>query len=168
MDEVGSAKTFTYDPRFLVFEYIFDIVLRRRQVEIVNSFRAEAARDGGGAMVQQMIMGAGKTTVVGPLLTLMLADGDRLVTQVMPGALLEQTRTVLRSRFSSTIMPKRVYTLEFERSVEDSVQAVDMIWKKLDSARRSGYVIVSSPESMKSFMLKFVEHMHAIEESDVA
>jgi hypothetical protein len=115
-----------------------------------------------------MIMGAGKTTVVGPLLTLMLADGDRLVTQVMPGALLEQTRTVLRSRFSSTIMPKRVYTLEFERSVEDSVQAVDMIWKKLDSARRSGYVIVSSPESMKSFMLKFVEHMHAIEESDVA
>lgn len=30
----------------------------------------------------QMIMGAGKTTVVGPLLCLMLADGKRLVTQV--------------------------------------------------------------------------------------
>jgi thiol-disulfide isomerase/thioredoxin len=164
----GSVTAFAYDPRFLVFEYIFDIVLRQRQIEIVNSFRTEASRDGGGAMVQQMIMGAGKTTVVGPLLTLMLADGDRLVTQVMPGALLEQTRTVLRSRFSSTIMPKRVYTLEFERSVEDSVRAVDMIWKKMDSARRSGYVIVSSPESIKSFMLKFVEHMHAVEESDVA
>ena len=31
-----------------------------------------------------MIMGAGKTTVVGPLLALMLADGDSLVLSVVP------------------------------------------------------------------------------------
>ena len=37
----------------------------------------------GSSRVQQMIMGAGKTTVVGPLLTLLLADGQRLVTQVL-------------------------------------------------------------------------------------
>jgi hypothetical protein len=34
------------------------------------------------------------------LLTLILADGKQLVTQVMPTALLEQTRTIMRGRFS--------------------------------------------------------------------
>ena len=48
------------------------------------------------SQVQQMIMGAGKTTVVGPLLSLMLADGETLVTQIMPAALLDQSRNVLQ------------------------------------------------------------------------
>ena len=60
--------------------------------------------------MQQMIMGAGKTTVVGPLLTLLLADKATLVTQVMPSALLEQTRVVMRGR-CEPLMVKRVYTL---------------------------------------------------------
>jgi len=92
---VDSAGTF--DPRFLVFEYVFDIVLRKRQVEIIRSFRESVLHDEVSSTkskvpaVQQMIMGAGKTTVVGPLLTLMLADGNRLITQVMPSSLLQQT-----------------------------------------------------------------------------
>ena len=36
----------------------------------------------GESRVQQMIMGAGKTMVVSPLLALILADGATLVTQV--------------------------------------------------------------------------------------
>jgi hypothetical protein len=69
-----------FDPRFLVFEYVFDLLLRERQVAIVDSFAAEATA--GGSRVQQMLMGQGKTTVVGPLLTLLLADGDHLVVHV--------------------------------------------------------------------------------------
>ena len=57
-----------------------------------------ASAAAGESRVQQMIMGAGKTTVVGPLLTLILADGVNLVTHVMPSPLLEQSRNVLRSR----------------------------------------------------------------------
>ena len=34
------------------------------------------------SLVTQMIMGSGKTTVVGPLLVLLLADGDQAVVQV--------------------------------------------------------------------------------------
>lgn len=66
-------------------------------------------------MVKQMIMGAGKTTVVGPLLALMLGDGKSLVAQVVPPALLEFSRSIMRSTFSS-IMHKRVYTLHCERA----------------------------------------------------
>jgi hypothetical protein len=50
-----------------------------------------------------MLMGGGKTTVVSPLLCLMLGDGQHLVLQVVPPALLEFSRSVLRSTFNSII-----------------------------------------------------------------
>ena len=161
MDQSAVAL---YDPRFLVFEYIFDIMLRERQVEMVESFVTSCHQ--GDSRVQQMIMGAGKTTVVGPLLALILADGQALVTQVMPTALLEQSRNVLRSRFSA-ILCKRVYTLSFDRGCEDDVELVAKLYAKLDSARRTRSVVCAPPEAVKSLMLKFVEQLHSLEQVDL-
>ena len=59
-----------YDPRFLLFEFTWSIVLRKMQVALVNEFMSNFTH--GKSLVKQMIMGQGKTTVVGPLLTLML------------------------------------------------------------------------------------------------
>ena len=96
--------------------------------------------------------GAGKTTVISPLVCLLLADGEHLVTQVVPSALLEFSRSVLRSTFSS-IMPKRVYTFAFERS-----SAIDgVLYKKLENARKHAAVVVTTPSSVKSLLLKFIE-----------
>jgi hypothetical protein len=39
-------------------------------------------------------MGAGKTTVIAPLLALMLGDGESLVLSVVPKALLDMSRNV--------------------------------------------------------------------------
>ncbi len=50
---------------------------------------------------------AGKTTVVAPLLALMLADGQGLVMEVVPSPLLEFSRSILRKIFSS-VMRKRI------------------------------------------------------------
>ena len=61
-----------------MFEYVLGLVLRHRQVVLVNSFVGSAAR--GESCVHQMIMGAGKTTVACPLLAVFLSDGSRLVT----------------------------------------------------------------------------------------
>ena len=80
----------SFDPRFLIFEFITGFLLRKRQYELVTDFLK--SHDQGESAVHQMIMGAGKTTVIGPLLALILADGKRLVTQVCPGPLLEMTR----------------------------------------------------------------------------
>ena len=153
-----------YDPRFLVFEYVFDLLLRKRQVEIVESFVDSCKK--GESRVQQMIMGAGKTTVVGPLLALILADGNTLVTQVMPSALLEQSRNILRSRFSN-IITKRVYTLDFDRSCEDSVEVIAELYAKINSAKKHRSVVCASPEAIKSLMLKFIEQLHTIEKLDL-
>ena len=56
----------------------------------------EAVRS-GTPLVKQMLMGGGKSTVVGPLLSLLLGDGHTLVVQLMPPALLEQSKATLRA-----------------------------------------------------------------------
>ena len=99
-----------------------------------------------------MIMGAGKTTVVGPLLTLILGDGQSLVMQVVPPALLEFSRSVMRSTFSS-IMHKRIYTLNFDRASEPDPN----IYRKLQNSIDTMGVVISTPTSIKSVMLKYVE-----------
>ncbi|KAF0690318.1 Aste57867_18249 [Aphanomyces stellatus] len=156
-------KQEAFDPRYLVFEYVFELMLRSRQVEMVDSFMRSMGK--GDSRVQQMIMGAGKTTVVGPLLTYMLADTTVLVTHVMPTALLEQSRAVLRSRFSNAILAKRIFTLSFDRSIDDNPVLIVALASKLIRASRQGDVICASPEAIKSLFLKFVELLHSLDQS---
>ncbi|GLE02888.1 hypothetical protein PINS_up011752 [Pythium insidiosum] len=130
---------------------------------MIESFLESLAS--GTSRVQQMIMGAGKTTVVGPLLTYILADKQHLVTHVMPTALLEQSRQVLRSRFSNAVLRKRIFTFEFDRSLADDPSIALQLYEKLDRARRHGDVVCASPESIKSMMLKLIELLHSLEES---
>lgn len=54
--EGSTAIQYNYDPRFLIFEYIRDLLLRGRQVEMVNDF-VNSMKSKEPARVQQMIMG---------------------------------------------------------------------------------------------------------------
>jgi superfamily II DNA or RNA helicase len=69
-----------YDPRFLLFEFSSNIILRDAQIRLVRSF--VAAVDNGESLCHQLIMGAGKTTVIAPLLALILGSPKKLVVQV--------------------------------------------------------------------------------------
>ena len=109
--------------------------------------------------VCQLIMGAGKTTVIAPLLAMFLATSSTAVVQVVPASLLEMTRGVMRERFSALVQ-KPVYTFLFDRS--DEVD--EAMLRKLEKARASRAVIVASPTSIKSFVLKFTEIIHLLEE----
>ena len=104
----GCEARTLYDPRFLVFEFLTGFLLRRRQVEMILQFVQTRRNQGATAFrVQQMIMGGGKTAVVGPLCCLMLADGQSLVTQVCPASLLDQSRRMLKQLFSSVSVRAR-------------------------------------------------------------
>ena len=52
----------TFDPRLLLFEFAHDLLLREAQVTLVERF--VAAQREGRSLCHQLIMGAGKTTVV--------------------------------------------------------------------------------------------------------
>ena len=108
----------------------------------------------GRSKVKQMIMGAGKTTVVAPLLALMLADSATLVLSVVPKALLEMSRTRMRETFS-TIMVKRIYTLNMERGTAVGASMV----QTLENAIKNRGVVVTTPTSIKSIMLCYIENL---------
>lgn len=146
-----------FDPRYLVFEFTYSLMLRQSQVILVNKLMNTLR--GNGSMCHQMIMGAGKTTVVTPLLALMLADGKSLVTQVVPHALLEFSRGVMREKFAAVVR-KPIFTFHFNRGTAITRD----LYLKLCKARDSKAVICATPTSVKSFMLKFVEMMKILEE----
>ena len=102
-----------------------------------------------GSAVHQMIMGAGKTSTILPLLALFLADGKQLMMQVVPMPLLAFTRALMRQRFSSVI-PKPVHTFSFERA---SSVDVDLL-RKLEEAIKRRAVVLSHPAALKSFALR--------------
>ena len=79
---------------------------------------------GGSPIVEQMLMGGGKSTVIAPLLALTLADGSTLVMLTMPLALLRQQKAVMRATFSS-IVRKRSFALTFDRSSQRIITASD-------------------------------------------
>ena len=160
----AGANGFELDPRFLVFEYMFGWLLRAPQVYLVDTMMACATAGGDGddggkvcrSVVHQMIMGAGKTTTVGPLLALMLSDGRSLVTQVVPGELLSMSRAVMWSRFTQVIT-KPVYTLAFARNWPVEPAMLRRMHRKLARARRLGGIVVTTPSVVKSLVNKFVE-----------
>ena len=154
VDPDGEGQP-SFDPRFLLFEFTHNIVLRKAQVELVHDF--VHAVETGQPLVKQMLMGGGKTTVVGPLLSMILADGARLVVQTMPPALLEQSKATLRATFSS-IVRKRVFTLSFDRSSEMRWPTVD----KLKTAARNRGVVLCTAATIKSLQLKLLEKMDVL------
>lgn len=106
-----------------------------------------------------MIMGAGKTSVVAPLLALIVADGKSLVLSVVPKALIEMSRTRMRETFAA-IMVKRVYTLEFDRSTK----ITSSMRRSLENAAVNRGIVVATPTTLKSIMLSYIEVLQTIKE----
>jgi len=104
------------------------------------------------SLCHQLLMGAGKTTVIAPLLTLMLADGSRLVMLVVPASLLHFSRSVFRSPLS-TLLQRPTFEFCFERGA-----AVDAaLLARLSRAVAERGAVLAAPSAVKSFILKFLE-----------
>ena len=111
--QIGMG-VYEIDPRFLLFEFCHGLILREAQVKIVHKLLGEILS--GRSVCHQMLMGAGKTTVVGPLLAMLLANASNMMIEVVPAALLDFSANVLRERFSSAIV-KPVFTFNFDLSI---------------------------------------------------
>lgn len=84
------------------------------------------------------------------------------MTQVVPHALLDFSRGVMREKFAAVVR-KPVFTFTFSRGTPITRD----LYMKLCKARDSKAIICATPTSMKSFMLKFVEMMRHLERSKV-
>ena len=82
------------------------------------------------------------------------------MTQVVPHALLDFSRGVMREKFAAVVR-KPVFTFSFSRGTPITRD----LYMKLCKARDSKAIICATPTSVKSFMLKFVEMMRHLERS---
>lgn len=116
-----------------------------------------------------------------PLAALCLADGESLVMSVMPTPLLQQSKETLRQVFSALVV-KRIVTLRFDRAASEYLQVsqskggaqaqpvalqaparLDALVRRLDRARRDGAIVCSTPDAIKSLMLKYIEFLSEVE-----
>ena len=93
---------------------------------------------------------AGKTTVVSPLVSLMIAHGDSLVVQCVPPSLLRMSIDVLRRNFSSSILQKAIGQFKCERKTKPTRNLVD----QMRLLRQSGAVIVTTPAAIKAMLVR--------------
>jgi hypothetical protein len=170
-DVGGPTNGFIIDPRYLVFEFTHDLVLRQSQVALLSTLvtaMGGRTRDTAAqrledieqrSLCHQMIMGAGKTTVIVPMLGLTLAEPHKLIVVCVPPALLDFSRAVLREKFSA-VLQRPVFTFEFDRYTPITRE----LCTKIEIARFSRAAMVTTPTALKSFMLKFLEILHLLDE----
>ena len=148
------------DPRFLVFECAASIVLRKRQVELINEFSASAS--GGSSCVRQMLMGEGKSSTVSPLLGLLLANGKQLVTVVVPQPLIEQAVSMLRQVLAS-VFGRRLTRFSFSRSFlgqdgDAILMGAEKLHKTMSIACEAGSIVITAGASIKALLVCGYRH----------
>ena len=94
-----GRQTQTHNPQPKTHTQTARSPLREEQVRLVGTFVAAVAR--GRSLCHQMLMGEGKTTVISPLLALLIGD-TALVIQIVPPQLLTFALNVLRSCFAAS------------------------------------------------------------------
>ena len=157
--EEAKRTRSTFDPRFLLFEFMSNFYMRKKQVRLIRTFLEFEAS--GKSRIEQMIMGAGKSTVASPILSLILANGQRLVVLVVPLNLVQMSRSVMRAFFSNVIK-KPIFTLTFSRSKgkRSELKGIyDRLCTKLQHCMDDRGVCVSAPTAVKSVLIKFMEHL---------
>ena len=98
--------------------------------------------------------------MIGPLLALMLADGTSLVTWAVPNTLLDMSQRIIWAAFCNIVV-KPIFTFTMDRSWTDQNIYVS-IFEKMLLAQKSGGVVCTTPEAIKSLVNKYVELLHTI------
>ena len=175
----STGSSLVYEPHFLIYEFTHGMLLREAQVSLLRKFLdAQAA---GRSLCHQLIMGQGKTTVIAPMLAIMLADGERFVVSVVPPHLLPSAQGVLRERLGGPVA-RPVYGMRFDRcrrlrarcssgdrrlvtrlAASRYTTVEGSLLERLRHATRLRGVLLLDPTSLKSVLLKFIEGVASLQ-----
>lgn len=149
-------ETRCYDPHkyplFLAFEYYSNILLRSVQVERLEQFLSDPT----ARRLVEMIMGAGKTSVLMPLLSILLASTDSLSVLVVLKSLFGDVSPSVQ-RIVQSVAKKPVRTLFFDRQSTFTVQALQTIRDDLRHHRSEKESLIVTSRSVQSMLAKFIE-----------
>ena len=158
-------------PAYLSFEYALGIMLRPEQVHTLDLLGIENGTIRNAEQIEvvlEMIMGAGKTTVLLPLLGQMIADGERLAILIMPETLLPSMSERFQKSFGDSF-GQGCEILEVDRYVGGlGIENITYILDRLEAAKRDRRVVMISNSSVQSLYLSFLMRLKQYEELRLA
>ncbi|MBA3238370.1 MAG: DUF3638 domain-containing protein [Parachlamydiaceae bacterium] len=168
MQEVGqmldSQRDYNclHNFEILVYEYFANIRLYPKQVNVIKLLAKVqyALEPRERHRVVQLIMGAGKSQILGPILAYLAADGEHISTITAT----EQLYGTSKFDWSQKIyqmFSRHTETLEFNRE-GCSVESLKRILSMLETARREGKVVVTRPNDLLSLQMMLTEHLEQI------
>ncbi|XP_018895940.2 uncharacterized protein [Bemisia tabaci] len=153
------------NPHWILFQFENEIIVRNNQSELILAMLAQ-----NGKAMFQLNMGEGKSSVILPLLSYNLADGNQLLRINVLSALLITMKEFLRQRFSGLIR-KRIYTLPFNRDMDISTKNITLISNMLKTCQNNRHILLVTPEHRLCLQLKtrelLLEHQQQMEATNL-
>lgn len=138
---------------WLLLECESDIKIRQVQHQIAGSM---INPPNGENAVMQLNMGEGKSSVIVPMVTAVLADHTRLARVIVAKPQARQMHQMLTSKLSG-LLDRPVFEIPFSRSIKMDVIKTKSVRKILTRCQSQGGVLMIQPEHLLSFQLMGLE-----------
>ncbi len=162
-EQLGSEmkKARAYDPsshpEFMVFEYNAQFSLRQEQVDNLIKMTTVDAEGKFPPFLLQMIMNAGKTSVLGKLLSLMKADGYHLSILFIPRSLFD-TNAVEMKEGNAAFFGQRGDVFVYNRGKQYfNLPHLRRVYNQLVETIRNRRYVMMTPETYLSMQNQYVE-----------
>ncbi|MFI5343916.1 MAG: DUF3638 domain-containing protein, partial [Chlamydiales bacterium] len=143
-------------PEILVFEWATGFVLRPDQVEDLNTLIGNTEGKYPNKAIQRM-MGAGKTAILGIILSMLKADGHHLSALIPPSALFTTNAQDIKIR-SEEIFGQKAHTVIFSRDEHHfSVPYLRYVHDLFVNAIKNKDFIILSPDTLLTMENKYYE-----------
>lgn len=167
-EELFTKRSFdpSVHPEMLIFEFLDDKYIRDPQLKMITDLLKKEG-DGYANKIIQMIMGGGKSKVIMPLVALKKANGTNLSMIIVPSALYETNVADLQA-VSQRLFGQQAYEFRFSR--EKALDSADLKarYKKMWQVIRDKGYMISTPESIQSLELRYLELLDTPPGSDAS
>ncbi|MBS0637698.1 MAG: DUF3638 domain-containing protein, partial [Verrucomicrobia bacterium] len=139
---------------YLYIETVLNIKMRADQIRNIEKFIAGI--EGGKELVLQMIMGAGKTSVLQPILGFLFARPDSLSCVDVPEALFEPVKEGLHKALGNAFR-QYVYALPYERENAKDLKFLQTYYDTLLEVQSRGGCLLRTPRVKHSIITSLYE-----------
>lgn len=150
------------EPAVAGFEFFNRLLLRGEQwekIQELQQFYKKAIQKLDGSpkhLVQKLEMGFGKTFLMMPICGFTSATGDRMSMALVPKELIEDFSKEIGDILGKTYK-QLLQTLDFDRNTEFTIERLENIFRTLSDVKKNRQFLMMTPQSVRSFMLKFIE-----------
>ncbi|KAJ6561052.1 hypothetical protein DFH09DRAFT_921131 [Mycena vulgaris] len=136
-------------PDWLLFQLDADLLIRPVQASIAKEMISPESKKNA---LLQLNMGEGKSSVIVPIISASLADGEQLVRVVVLKPLSAQMFQLLKQRLCG-LVHRRLFYLPFSRDIQLDAAKIEQIVALLKECARIGGILLCQPEHILSFQL---------------